>query len=140
MRFSVALSLLIFVSYASAQNIPPCALTCISSANTTGCAGPTDTACLCQNQALINSTLACLQQGCPSSDIQAALSAAQALCARVSVSLSVPAGASATPTGSSNSSASAAPTTSSTSGNGALGLDLSVIASIIGAGVVALVL
>ncbi|KAG7095208.1 hypothetical protein E1B28_005983 [Marasmius oreades] len=140
MYFSVVLSLLTVVSFTSAQSLPSCALQCITSADTSGCGGTTDTACLCKDPTFVNSTFQCVQAKCPSSDVSTALSAAQMLCAGAGVSVSLPASSAATGTSNvSNSSASPTPT-SQKSANGASASAVNIIAGLIGAGVAALVL
>ena len=61
---------------------PACAGTCIASADLGGCSD-TDDACLCKNSAFVSSTYACIQKTCQGSDLQAAITAAQSLCAAV---------------------------------------------------------
>ncbi|KAL0581430.1 hypothetical protein V5O48_000584, partial [Marasmius crinis-equi] len=92
MRFSASLlTLATAVVLASAQNIPTCALTCISGGNTGGCSS-TDTKCLCTNQDFINSAVACINKNCQGSDVDAARNTAEQLCSTAGVSLTIPSG------------------------------------------------
>ncbi|KAF9452080.1 hypothetical protein P691DRAFT_772556 [Macrolepiota fuliginosa MF-IS2] len=113
MRFSVAVAVATLASSVSAslvaRQLPQCANSCIMSADLGGCQ-PTDNACLCKSQKFVNSTTTCIGTQCTGSDLQAALTAAQQLCAVVGVTLtSIP---SNFPTGGVASSTGASPTTS----------------------------
>ncbi|KAK1232745.1 hypothetical protein PQX77_004103 [Marasmius sp. AFHP31] len=145
MRFSVALwTLSTFVALASAQNVPQCALLCISAADTNGC-GQTDLGCLCKNDKFIQSAAACIDKTCQGDDIAKARDGAQELCAGQGVSLSIPAGT-ATGTGTPANTATSPgqsqsePASSNNNNNGAHMFGVDVVAGIVGAGVAALVL
>ncbi|EDR04189.1 uncharacterized protein LACBIDRAFT_304862 [Laccaria bicolor S238N-H82] len=98
----------------SRQNIPACAGTCIASADLGGCSA-TDNACLCKSTAFVDSTAACIETACTGSDLQAAIAAAEALCAAVGVTLSgLPTGSATTAAATGASSGSAAATTATT--------------------------
>ncbi|KAJ8082593.1 hypothetical protein AAF712_012530 [Marasmius tenuissimus] len=148
MRFSTALwTLSAFVALASAQSVPPCALTCISSANTNGCSS-TDLGCLCKNDEFIKSAAACIDSTCTGNDVATARESAQELCAGQGVSLSLPAGTASgtgTPSNTAQTSTSQSPSQSASSNNnnnnnGARMFGVDVVAGIVGAGVAALVL
>jgi CFEM-containing surface protein len=74
------LIMLLYVPYILSQNVPTCALTCISNANLGDCA-QTDNACLCKNQQFIASTTTCIESTCTGSDLQEAIEFVQAICA-----------------------------------------------------------
>ncbi|KAL1742669.1 hypothetical protein HDZ31DRAFT_75371 [Schizophyllum fasciatum] len=69
------------------QNVPDCLLTCIATANTSGC-DSSDTACLCGNDTFVSSVTQCVQSSCSADDVQASLEGAQAVCAGAGVTLS----------------------------------------------------
>ncbi|EEB91263.1 hypothetical protein MPER_10408 [Moniliophthora perniciosa FA553] len=80
MRSCVTISILVaFAASVSAQNLPTCAFTCITGADTGGCG--MDNKCLCSNQAFVESATKCIMSSCSGDDLQTAISAAQGLCA-----------------------------------------------------------
>ncbi|KAJ8076824.1 hypothetical protein PM082_001247 [Marasmius tenuissimus] len=142
MRLLVTLSTFATViALASAQNIPTCALNCLTSADLGGCS-QTDTACLCKSETVISNNSACVAKNCEPSDITAALTIFTQLCAQAGISVSIPASLS-TAISPSSSSTGTAPSQTSTprSGNGATGsAGLDLVAGLVGAGLVALAL
>ncbi|KAL1661799.1 hypothetical protein GGF50DRAFT_104839 [Schizophyllum commune] len=92
------------------QNVPDCLLTCIATADTSGC-DSSDTACLCGNDTFVSSVTQCVQSSCSADDVQASLQGAQAVCAGAGVTLSD------IPTGSASGSGSASATATSSGGS-----------------------
>ncbi|CAE6537725.1 unnamed protein product [Rhizoctonia solani] len=121
MRVSIVLAALAAVASASSigkRQIPSCALTCMTSANTGSCSS-TDNTCLCKSTAFVDSTYNCIASTCKGDDLTNAVAAARALCVAAGVTLTqtMPAatGGTATATGT----ATSTPTSSS---NGAINL------------------
>ncbi|KXN93055.1 hypothetical protein AN958_10372 [Leucoagaricus sp. SymC.cos] len=88
MRLSVAVTVAALASAASANvvsrqdGLPACAMQCLSTADLDGCVS-TDNACLCKSTKFVESSTVCIGNTCKGSDLQAALQAAQQLCAIV---------------------------------------------------------
>ncbi|KIJ98605.1 hypothetical protein K443DRAFT_9038 [Laccaria amethystina LaAM-08-1] len=96
------------------QSIPACAGTCIANADLGGCSA-TDNTCLCKSSTFVTSTATCIESSCKGDDLDAAIAAAEQLCAAVGVTLSdLPTG-SATTAGASSSASGSAPATTATS-------------------------
>ncbi|KAG7445292.1 uncharacterized protein BT62DRAFT_920554 [Guyanagaster necrorhizus] len=162
MRFSfVALPLSILVAGSSASTIharqlPSCAVSCTTSSNINyGNCSTTDDACLCQDTSFVTSVETCINSNCSGSDLQTALSEAQALCAAAGVTLTSEAvSATSTSPGSSSSSgsgagsspastsasASASATSTTSASNGALTVGANAFAGLTAIGFVALAL
>ncbi|PBK63949.1 hypothetical protein ARMSODRAFT_962705 [Armillaria solidipes] len=163
MRFSLAalpLSVLVAGSSAAslhARQLPSCAVDCTtgSSINYGDCS-TSDNACLCKNTDFVNSVQSCITSKCTGSDLETALSVAQALCAAAGVTLTSEAvsatstspssssassasRASSSPSGSASTSASASASSTSAS-NGALTVGANAVAGLTAIGLVALAL
>ncbi|KAG8715041.1 hypothetical protein FRC11_006001 [Ceratobasidium sp. 423] len=124
MRVSIVLAALAAVASASSigkRQIPSCALTCMTSADTGSCAS-TDNTCLCKSESFVNSTYTCIASTCKGDDLTNAVAAARALCIAAGVTLTqtVPASTGAGATATSHSAAASSTPTSSS--NGAINL------------------
>ncbi|EDR08109.1 uncharacterized protein LACBIDRAFT_294421 [Laccaria bicolor S238N-H82] len=73
------------------EGLPTCAALCLTNGPRGSCK-ETDDACLCSNEAFVTATTACIQKQCAGAQLQAAVSAAQALCLAAGVTLAVPSG------------------------------------------------
>ncbi|KAL4072177.1 hypothetical protein V8B97DRAFT_1915696 [Scleroderma yunnanense] len=102
------------------QTLPSCAVTCITNANTGGCAS-TDDSCLCNNQTFVSTTTSCIESSCSGNDLVEAEQYAQAICAAVGVTLTapVPSSTATSPSSSSSTSTSSASASTATHTSGA---------------------
>ncbi|KAF8898077.1 hypothetical protein CPB85DRAFT_191366 [Mucidula mucida] len=86
MRFSIIVLLASAVSgmslYPRQSDLPDCAMTCIQSADSSGCSS-TDQTCLCKSSAFVQSSATCLQSTCSADELNTAVQVAEALCKSV---------------------------------------------------------
>ncbi|KAG9226958.1 hypothetical protein CCMSSC00406_0003369 [Pleurotus cornucopiae] len=85
----LSVALFAFSLVARAQDLPSCALTCLSSTSGSSCS-QSDIPCLCRDNAFISSTAQCILTACPADQVAAATQAAQGLCGAAGVSVSIP--------------------------------------------------
>ncbi|KAF9495246.1 hypothetical protein BDN71DRAFT_899202 [Pleurotus eryngii] len=83
MFFSLASIALLAVSVAAQGGFPQCAVQCLDPTQSVNGCGPTDNACLCNDNAFISSTTTCINTNCQGDDVENAQSAARSLCAAV---------------------------------------------------------
>ncbi|KAJ8523377.1 hypothetical protein ONZ45_g156 [Pleurotus djamor] len=142
---AVFASVALFAVFASAQDIPTCAMACVAQPATLGGCSQNDMKCLCSSQEFIAATITCLGGSCPASDLEAARGVAITLCQAAGVTLDLPdvTSSGSPPAPSSTSSSSTAPSQtaeSSGSGNGALSNGVNAVAGLAAIGLAALAL
>ncbi|KAI5778749.1 hypothetical protein EDC01DRAFT_673224 [Geopyxis carbonaria] len=93
--YAIVFAAVAAIASAQLDDLPPCALTCLTGGlSETGC-DLTDFACACSNDAFVSSSAECIQSSCDAASQQAALDGAVALCksAGVDIPTTFPGGA-----------------------------------------------
>lgn len=109
--YAIAFAAVAAVASAQLDDLPPCALTCLTGGlSETGC-DITDFACACSNEEFVSASAACIQSSCDADAQQAALAGAVALCksAGVDIPTTFPGGAESSTEAPASTAASSAP-------------------------------
>jgi len=85
--YAIAFAAVAAVASAQLDDLPACALTCLTGGlGETGC-DITDFKCACSNEKFVSDSAACIRSGCDASEQQAALAGAVALCKSAGVDI-----------------------------------------------------
>lgn len=85
--YAIAFAAVAAVASAQLDDLPACALTCLTGGlGETGC-DITDFECACSNEKFVSDSAACIRSGCDASEQQAALAGAVALCKSAGVDI-----------------------------------------------------
>ncbi|KZV98027.1 hypothetical protein EXIGLDRAFT_729193 [Exidia glandulosa HHB12029] len=94
-RSLITLSVVIFGVVAQTPDLPPCVLSCATSAATSaGCGTFTNVTCVCNSPQFVSAALPCLAANCSTQDQQTAAQVEALLCGSSSTSLSLETGTS----------------------------------------------